>query len=243
MSFFGNAAGQRALLEHQKGNYGKAEQMYEAALQKGADKAGILIGYAVLLTRVGKYEKSVELLRNAEKARDVSKEQKSQIVLHYAVAQYKLGNIAKAVELCRELFRTRKTGLLYDTLGYLLIEAGDYEEALAFNREAVEYDDEDAVALDNLAQTYLRLGNDPDSARIWFEKARAVKPDQIDTLYFLAQYDQKNGDLDAAREKLEHAAEGRFSPLNYATKERVLEALQALGAGRRDSGKVVNKSE
>lgn len=227
MSFFGNAAGQRALLEHQKGNWDKASKLYEEAMAKGADKAGILIGYAVLLTRLGQYEKSIEHLRKAEKAKDVSKEQKSQVVMHYAVAQYKLGNLPKAVELLKELFRNKKTGLLYDTLGYILIEAGEYGEALAFNQEAVDYDDEDAIALDNLAQVYYRLGGDKAAAKPWFEKALEAKPDQIDTLYFLAQYDIEDGDASAAKDKLERASSGRFSPLNYATPERVQEALQA----------------
>ena len=39
------------------------------------------------------------------------------------------------------------SGLVYETLGYLYVEAGDYEKALAFNTEAYEYDDEDSICL------------------------------------------------------------------------------------------------
>ena len=92
------------------------------------------------------------------------------------------------------------------------MEAGDYEKALAFNTEAYEYDDEDSITLDNLAQTYYRLGNDKAKAREFFQKAIELKPTQIDTLYFLAQYDIEEGNRDAAREKLEKALKGRFSP-------------------------------
>ena len=106
--------------------------------------------------------------------------------------------------------------------------AGDYEKALAFNTEAYEYDDEDSITLDNLAQTYYRLGNDKAKAREFFDKAIEIKPTQIDTLYFLAQYDIEAGDRDAARKKLETAAKGRFSPLNYATREMVQSALDSL---------------
>ena len=55
-----------------------------------------------------------------------------------------------------------------------------------------------------------------------------LKPGQIDTLYFLAQYDLEAGDKAAAKAKLEKALEGRFSPLNYATREKVEAALQSL---------------
>ena len=104
----------------------------------------------------------------------------------------------------------------------------DYEKALAFNTEAYDYDDEDSITLDNLAQTYYRLGNDKAKAREFFQKAIELKPTQIDTLYFLAQYDIEEGNKDAAREKLEKALKGRFSPLNYATREMVQASLDSL---------------
>lgn len=224
MSFFGNAAGHKALIEHNKGNLEKAAKQYEEAFAKGADKASIFLGYALLLSRLGEWEKAVEYLRKAEKARDVTADQKQQVVLHYAVLQSKLGNLARGIELLRQLFQKNKTGLLYQALGYMLIETGDADEALAFNLEAYDYDDEDAITVDNLAQTYYRLLGDKETAKKYFDKAYELKSDGIDTLYFLALYDIDAGNKDAAREKLEKALEGRRSALNYATKERI-EAL------------------
>ena len=55
-----------------------------------------------------------------------------------------------------------------------------------------------------------------------------VKDNQIDTLYFLSRYDLENGDRAAALEKLEKAAEGRFSPLNYCTRDNILAEIAAL---------------
>ena len=62
----------------------------------------------------------------------------------------------------------------------------------------------------------------------WFKKAVKFKPDAVDTNYFLALYDVDAGDYAAAREKLEICLEGRISPLNYATNERVKELLATL---------------
>lgn len=87
----------------------------------------------------------------------------------------------------------------------------------------MDYDDEDAVCLDNLAQTYYRVLGDKAAAKEWFDKAIKVKPGQIDTLWFLSRYDLEKGDTAAAIEKLEDALDGRFSPLNYAGKD-VIEA-------------------
>ena len=84
------------------------------------------------------------------------------------------------------------------------------------------------MTLDNLGQTYFRLSDEKEKAKEYFEKALEAKPGQIDTLYFLAQYDIEAGDRAAAKAKLEKALEGRFSPLTYATREKVEEALKNL---------------
>lgn len=95
------------------------------------------------------------------------------------------------------------------------------EKAEAFVRKAVEYDDEDPICLDNMGQFLYRVREDHAAAKEWFEKAYALKDTQIDTLWFLSRYDEEAGDHQAALEKLEKAAAGRFSPLNYCGKEIV----------------------
>ncbi len=95
------------------------------------------------------------------------------------------------------------------------------EKARAFNQEAVDYDDEDSICLDNMGQFLYRAEGNREAAKPWFEKAHKVKPEQIDTLYFLSRYDLEAGDRAAALEKLEKAREGRFSPLNYCDKAAI----------------------
>ena len=104
------------------------------------------------------------------------------------------------------------------------------EKARAFLEEAVEYDDEDPIVLDNLAQYYYRCLGDQQTAKTWFEKAIAIKEGQIDTLWFLSRYDLEAGNKDAALEKLTLASEGRFSPLNFKTKDEVLAEIERLKA-------------
>ena len=95
------------------------------------------------------------------------------------------------------------------------------EKAEAFIRASLEYDDEDPICLDNMGQFLYRVREDKAGAKEWFEKALAIKDSQIDTLYFLSRYDEEAGDEKAALEKLEKAVLGRFSPLNYCSKEAV----------------------
>ena len=102
------------------------------------------------------------------------------------------------------------------------------EKAEDFIRKSVEYDDEDPICLDNMGQFIYRVLEDKAGAREWFDKAYALKDSQIDTLYFLSRYDEEAGDRKAALEKLEKAAGGRFSPLNYCSRETVQKEIERL---------------
>ncbi len=102
------------------------------------------------------------------------------------------------------------------------------EKAEQFIRNSVEYDDEDPVCLDNMGEFLYRVRGDREAAKEWFDKAIGVKENQIDTLYFLSRYDLDAGNREAAIEKLEKAIEGRFSPLNYCSKEMVQQEIEKL---------------
>lgn len=104
------------------------------------------------------------------------------------------------------------------------------DKMFAFIQESVDYDDEDPVCLDNLGQAYYRVTGEKDKAKEWFEKAHAEKDSQIDTLWFLSRYDLEAGDKASAIAKLEKALEGRFSPLNFCTKDMVREEVERLKA-------------
>ena len=106
-------------------------------------------------------------------------------------------------------------------------EAG-VEKAEAFILQSVDYDDEDPICLDNMGQFLYRVREDKAGAKTWFEKAYAIKDSQIDTLYFLSRYDEEAGDREAALEKLEKASAGRFSPLNYCSREKIQQEINRL---------------
>ena len=106
-------------------------------------------------------------------------------------------------------------------------EAGQ-KKAEEFIRKSLEYDDEDPICLDNMGQFVYRVLEDKAGAKEWFDKAYALKDSQIDTLYFLSRYDEEAGDREGALEKLEKAAGGRFSPLNYCNRETILKEIERL---------------
>ncbi|MBP3522932.1 MAG: tetratricopeptide repeat protein [Clostridia bacterium] len=220
MSFMGNMTGNKALTAHSKGDYRTALKLYEEAYEKGMDKPRLLRGYSVLLIRTSQFDKALEVLKRMEKMPMDAKE-KTDLHINYAIILWQKGHLDRAIEILNDEFRHTKNGTLYSIIGYLKIEQGDAEEAIRFNKEAIEYDDEDPVFLDNLGQTYYRLVGDKETAKIYFDKAIALKPKAIDTNYFLALYDIENGDIESAKDRLDTARVGMFSPLNYATPEMI----------------------
>ena len=220
MSFMGNMTGNKALTAHSKGDYRTALKLYEEAYEKGMDKPRLLRGYSVLLIRTSQFDKALEVLKRMEQMPLDAKE-KTDLHINYAIILWQKGHLDRAMEILEDEFRHTKNGTLYSIIGYLKIEQGDAEEAIRFNKEALEYDDEDPVFLDNLGQTYYRLVGDKETAKIYFDKAIALKPKAIDTNYFLALYDIENGDIESAKDRLDTARVGMFSPLNYATPEMI----------------------
>ncbi|MBP3650338.1 MAG: tetratricopeptide repeat protein [Clostridia bacterium] len=220
---------QKARKAHQEGRTEEAMKLYQEVMDEGNKDPAVFLPYSVLLIRNGRYAEAREMLVKNQKL-PMGPDQKNQLFVNYAACVYKMGELQKGIDLLERQHQKQPSGMIYETLGYLYIEAGDAEKALAYNLEAYEYDDEDAITLDNLGQIYYRMLGDKEKAKEYFEKAIEVKPGQIDTLYFLAQYDLEAGDTEAAKEKLEKAMEGRFSPLNHASKDMVQELLNKLNA-------------
>ena len=210
-----------------KGNTEEAMKLYEEAINEGLQDVRLILSYTVLLIRAGRYQEARDLLVKIQKY-PMADESRRQLFVNYASCVYKMGEIEKGIQLLERQHQKQPSGLVYETLGYLYVEAGDKQKALDYNLEAIDYDEDDSICQDNLGQTYYRLWNDKEKAKPCFDKAHELKPTQIDTLYFLAQYDIEAGDTAAAREKLQTALEGRFSPLNYATKGMVTTALEKL---------------
>ena len=124
----------KALMTQQKGNTAEAKKMYEELYVGNYISAGYLLPYSVLLLREGgeeNYLKVKEILKKAEKAPDLDAGRRQQLFMNYAVAQYKLGEIEKAIQLLEASHRKAPCGLTYQSLGWLYIEAGDAEKALA----------------------------------------------------------------------------------------------------------------
>lgn len=217
----------KAAKAQQEGNTEEAIKQYEACINQGCRDMKYILAYTVLLLRKGDYEKARETLVKVQNY-PMTPDQKRQLYVNYSACVYRLGEIDKAIQIMEHQHEKGESGLVYETLGYLYVEKGDFDKAIEYNTKACEYDDEDSITLDNLGQAWYRLKNDKAKAKEFFDKAHELKPGQLDTLYFLALYDLDAGDKEAAKEKIEKLMNAKYSPLNYASKEKAQELQQRL---------------
>lgn len=241
-AFMANWKGQKAAKLQSKGQIEEARKMYAEAVAGGMTDPRLLLAYSVLLIRAEAYQEAKDLLVKTQKAPALNAEQKQQLFMNYAVCCFKLGDIARGIDLLEKQHLRQPTCLIYETLGCLYVEAGEMarkagneeeaaaylDKALKLNQEAIDYDEEDPIIQDNMAQTYYRLAGDKTKAKEYFDKAHKLKATQIDTLWFLSRYDVEAGNNAAALEKLNAALEGRFSPLNYANKQMIEDEIKRL---------------
>lgn len=227
----GNQLSDQGKLEEALAKHKEAIGEYEKAFSLGFDKPGHKMAYGVLLLRFRRYEEAKTVFLQTERNKALSKDERNQLRINYAICQWKLGELDSAIENLKIALNTAKNGTIYGSLGYMMIEkaikTGDFTEAIAFNEEALDYDDEDAVVLDNMGQLYLAMG-DKEKALDFFEKAHERKPKQVDTLYFLASLALEKGEKDKAKAYLEQAVGGNYSSLCTTTREQAQELLDTL---------------
>lgn len=231
-----------AILLIREGSYDKAMPLLIKA-QKCPDltpdqKSQLFVDYAACLMKKGELDKAIHLLEKQHNRAPIGLTYQTlgyMYVEKYSgakpVAEAVLEKAAEALEMpdteaSTEAAEEQPKVKTQEDIDREWQEGID--KMFAFIQESVDYDDEDPVCLDNLGQAYYRVTGEKDKAKEWFEKAHAEKDSQIDTLWFLSRYDLEAGDKAAAIAKLEKALDGRFSPLNFCTKDMVQEEVERL---------------
>lgn len=236
-----------AILLIREGSYDKAMPLLIKA-QKCPDltpdqKSQLFVDYAACLMKKGELDKAIHLLEKQHNRAPIGLTYQTlgyMYVEKYSgakpVAEAAPEKAAEAPEMPENADTEASAEAAEEQMKVKTQEDIDREwqegidKMFAFIQESVDYDDEDPVCLDNLGQAYYRVTGEKDKAKEWFDKAHAEKDSQIDTLWFLSRYDLEAGDKAAAIAKLEKALDGRFSPLNFCTKDMVREEVSRLKA-------------
>ena len=200
-----------------KEKYQAALKLYDEAVRQGNKAPNIMQAYTLLLMREGEFEKARELMEEMSRQKGLSDGDWFQLRIQYSIYLWHAGQLDRAIETIGRAAAHSMNGSIYGTLGMYWVDkarqTGEFGPALEFNRQAMDYDDEDAATLDNMAQLHEAMAaaeQDGEKAAAYraqalkyYRKAHAQKPRQITTIYYLARMLHQNGDDAGARKLLE----------------------------------------
>ncbi|MBR1820033.1 MAG: hypothetical protein IJ769_00265 [Clostridia bacterium] len=226
-----------------RAKYQEALRLYEESDRLGNAAPNIMQGYALLLLREGQFDKAKALLERMARNKALSKDDWFQLRLQYSVCLWCVGELDKAIETIGRAAEYKMNGSIYSTLGMYWVDkakqTGDFQAALDFNNQALEYDDEDAATLDSLGQLYEAMAEaegDGEGAAAYraqaldfYQRAHKARPRQITTLYYLARMYHRDGDDARARKLLSVKDSLYYTAICPVTKDMMDELAREVG--------------
>lgn len=219
-----------------RGDIKAAVNHIEQAVRANRKNPAVMASYAYLLLKDGQIDKADEAIDKARKL-DTGDKLKANTRITGALIRWKQGKLDEAIAMLEELQSEMQNTQLYGSLGYLYLEKGDLDKALAYNKEAFEYNDTDGVILDNLATTHILRGEWEEASET-IDRLMEQSPKFPEAYYHRALVKEHNGDLEGALEDCERALEKRFSAVSTERKETIKakrdELMDRLGKTRED---------
>ncbi len=209
-------------------------QYYGGKKEKGlklfklADKIGTLapenrMQYGFALLRVGHLDEARTHLNSAFMSAK-SDSLKNQIKSILSLALWKDGNIDEAIEMLEEVIRDFKTTAVYQNLGLMYVLKGDTQKALSFNLEAFDYNSDDLVIADNLAESYM-LCNEQQKAFEIYEELLTKEPHFPEPYYNYGRILVEKGEKERGIALIKQSLTKTFSFLSENPKEYVEKLL------------------
>lgn len=219
---------------YKAGNTEMALKYFEKAVKHPFAKSFIKSSYGYVLLREGRLSEAEPYLQEATEENPKDKRLKYNNILNLAILNWKKGDVEKAILLVEDIKDDYRNSIMYEILGYLYIAKGDYEKALSFNQEAYEFNHDDHVITDNLAQAHYFLGQ--------YDQALALYDDVIDLIkfpeahYYYGLLKWEKGDLLGAYNALEEATLRKVSFLSIVNKAMIEDKFNLLQAEFTEKG-------
>ncbi len=185
----------------------------------------VILTYAYQLIRMSRTKQAEYILNDLLNQQKKLKPKEVQMAKqNLSLVMYKTERFDKAKELMEEVFSQAKTSGTYGTLGYYKILADGADKALAFCEEAYDYDNEDAVIVDNLLMVYISLKRFEDGRRALDAFLKNSNKRLPELYYHAAQIEHALSHEEEAARYLRLAKEQKRSFLTTVSEEE-LESL------------------
>lgn len=209
---------------------GKTESAFK--LYKFADKFGKMsvdhrLQYAYYTLKEGEIDEADKLFNLIGMER-LTPDKRAKLKESHALVMWKRGEIDEAIEMLEYVHNNYVSTTTYGSLGYMYAYSGNLDKALEYNLEAYEYNDTDAIIVDNLAYTYLRL-KDYENAEKYYKKLFELDPKFPEGYFEFGKYLVQKGSKEEGIEYVKKALNCRFSFLSMHSRRDILDYLEQNG--------------
>ncbi len=208
------------------GDMEKARENAQKAMRLEPDQSIMQSSCGYMLMKMGR---PVEAERALTLALNVAKndEEKSQARLMMSLLLWKKGRLGDAFDMLEEVTQTYRTTATYSTLGFFHLERGDAEKALAYNKDAYDYNAKNTVIVDNYGSALL-LADRPEEALEVYEILMGMEPAFPEAFYNYGRVLEALGRNEKALDMYRTASSKKFWYTSTITREDVERRLDDL---------------
>lgn len=203
-----------------RGNVQRALRLYRSAEKMGKMSFGARMNYGYFLLKNGYLNDARVVFNKISMDGKLSGDAKSHLKSLQALVVWKEGRLDEAIEMLEDVTKTYITSMTYQSLGLLYILKRDKEKAMSYCLEAFEYNPDDNVIMDNLAEAYALCG-DTEKAMETYEELLGRNPHFPDAYYGYGMLLMQNGRREEGLDYIGQSLNKKFSFLSALPRERV----------------------
>ena len=203
-----------------RGNTAKALKLYRSADKLGKMSYSAKVSYGYFLLKNGYIGDARIVFNKTAMDKKLNKAAKNQLKSLQALVVWKEGRLDEAIEMLEEVTKEYVTSMTYQSLGLLYILKRDKEKAMNYCLEAYEYNPDDNVIMDNLAEAYALCG-DTEKAMKTYEELLSRNPHFPDAYYGYGILLMQNGRREEGIDYIGQSLNKKFSFLSALPRERV----------------------
>lgn len=217
-----------------KAKYSKREYPEAMKLFQLANKIGnlsvsnkMLLGYVCL--RCGELDEARKHLNLCKNMIPRGRADRNQVKNLLALVSWKEGNLPEAIEMLEEILADGyRNTQVYQNLGILYNLSDNPDKAVKFNQEALEFNEDDQIIRDNLADSLAIAGRLEESAKIYEELVNDdPKPRFPEAYYGYGKVLIALGKREEGLAMIQKSLEKPFSFLSIHTKEEIEQLYQS----------------
>ena len=211
--------------------FGDAEgglKIYKFAIKIGKMKFDHRVRYAYLTLKEGYIDEANKLF-NLIGMDKLKPEERAKLKESHALVAWRRGELADAIEMLEYVHSNYVSTTTYGSLGYMYIHSGNLNRALEYNLEGYEYNNTDDIIVDNLAYTYLKMG-DYENAEKYYNELFELDPKFPEGYFEYGRYlIEIKGEREDGIKLVKKALDCRFSFLSMITRRDILDYLEQSG--------------